>query len=125
MLAAGRAVSLAGAIAALFGCTAMAEPLSLQVTAAQLGYDARTSQPLVNFEMSESARQAFSAFTTQNVGRAVELRIDGKTMHKTVVREPIVGGRGQIPMSNVEEAKDIAARLSAGTARLEIEPAAQ
>jgi preprotein translocase subunit SecD len=41
---------------------------------------------------------------------------------RPVVREPILGGSGQISgMTSVEEARDIAARLSSGAAKLELE----
>ena len=49
---------------------------------------------------------------------------NGKTVLKTVIRTPILGGSGQIPVSSIDEARALAARLSAGTARLEVEAAA-
>jgi preprotein translocase subunit SecD len=54
----------------------------------------------------------------------IELRVDGKVLSRPVIREPILQGTGQIsgPLS-VQDARDLAARLSSGT-KLEIEAVA-
>jgi len=56
---------------------AFAEPLTLEVTDAEIAYDPRTSQPLVTFRMSEASRKAFAEFTAQHVGEKIDLRVDG------------------------------------------------
>jgi preprotein translocase subunit SecD len=115
----------AAPIAAAALSTAAAQPLMLEVASARVGYDQRTAQPIVSFEMTEGASKLFAAFTSQNVGRAIELRVDGRTIIKTIVREPIVGGGGQLRVSSADEARTLAARLSEGTAKLEVEVAAE
>src|SRR5262245_1033119 len=118
------AVWLAAGASVFCAPGAFAEPLILQITAAQAAFDQRTNAPIVTFRFADASKQAFAAFTTRHVGRAVELRVDGKTVLKAIVREPILGGSGQIPTSSVDEARALATRLSAGTAKVEVEAAA-
>ena len=53
----------------------------------------------------------------------MELRVDGKVVTAPVIREPILGGSGQISNQSLtaESAKELAARLSTGAAKIEIE----
>jgi preprotein translocase subunit SecD len=103
---------------------ARAEPLFFDVAKAELAYDQRTSEPIVSFRFTPDSAHKFAQFTLQNVGRAVEMRVDGKAYSRPVIREPILQGTGQIsgPLGE-QEARDLAARLSAG-AKLEIEAVA-
>jgi preprotein translocase subunit SecD len=101
---------------------AAAEPLALAVAQAALAFDQRTSEPIIAFRLTPDATRAFAEFTGQNVGRSVDLRVDGKTVMKAVVGQPIMGGTAQISNHlTVDEARAIAARLADGTARLEVE----
>ena len=94
----------------------------LDVTRAEVAYDLRTNEPVVSFKLSEASGRRFAGLTRQNVGRRIEIRVDGKTFWRPVVHEPILSGTGQIAgLSSPAEASDLAARLSAGTAKLEIE----
>jgi preprotein translocase subunit SecD len=56
----------------------IAEPLSLEIERAAVGFDQRTGEPLVTFIMKEGSKRAFAELTSKNVGRAMELRIDGR-----------------------------------------------
>jgi len=101
---------------------AVAAPLKVEVASVQAAYDQRTNEPVITFTMSESSRKAFAELTRANVGHKLAIRIDGKTVSEPVIREPILGGAGQISgRFTVQQARDIAARLSAGTAKLEVE----
>jgi SecD/SecF fusion protein len=107
---------------ALFGVGAAdAQPLQLKLRTAEPAFDLRSGQPLVSFRMTEDSARDFTRFTTENVGRKVDLRVDGKTLMQTIVREPITGGAGQVLVQSVDEGRTLAARLSDGTAVLEIE----
>jgi preprotein translocase subunit SecD len=101
---------------------AIAEPLLLEIERASAAFDQRTSEPVVTFVMKEGSKHAFSELTRQNVGRAMEFRIDGRAVMAPVIREPILGGSGQIAARfSIDEARNIAQRLQAGTSRLEVE----
>jgi preprotein translocase subunit SecD len=95
----------------LLSAPALAEPLTLEVTEAEVAYDARNSQPIVTFRMSESSRKAFADFSAQHVGETIDLRIDGNSVMKTVIREPITGGVGQILATSQDSARQLTERL--------------
>ena len=106
---------------ALAGAAA-AEPLTIQLIDAGFDHDLRTREPIVTFVMSKASQAAFARFTQENIGRKVEFRVDGKAVSTPVIREPILSGSGQISGGfKLEEARDLAARLSSGQAKLQIE----
>ena len=99
-----------------------AEPLTIELISAEAGHDVRTNEPVVNYKMTQSSAKQFAELTQKNVGRKTELRIDGKTVMAPVIREPILGGSGQLSGSLTEEGtRDIAARLTSGHSKIEIE----
>jgi preprotein translocase subunit SecD len=101
---------------------ANAQPLLLEVQRATAEFDQRTNEPIIRFTLKEASRKAFADFTTRNVGRKAELRVDGRVLMRPVIREPILGGSGQISGGlTVEDATTIAGRLSSGAAKIEVE----
>jgi preprotein translocase subunit SecD len=99
-----------------------AEPLLLDVARAELAYDRRSGEPVVTFVLAQPSAGLFARLTADDVGRRIAVSVGGKVYMRPVVREPILGGGGQISgMTSVEEARDIAARLSSGAAKLELE----
>jgi preprotein translocase subunit SecD len=112
---------LALSIAIFFASFAAAEPLLLEIASVQESFDARTKEPVVTFKLKEASGRMYADFTAQNVGRSTELRVDGRVVMKPVIREPILGGSGQISENlSVDQAREVAERLSSG-ARVEIE----
>jgi preprotein translocase subunit SecD len=106
----------------LLAGVAAAEPLAIKVVAAQVEYDTRNNEPVVAFKMSDASKKAFAELTRANVGHKLAIRVDGKTMSAPIIREPILGGAGQIAgRFTVQQASDLAARLSSGAAKLEME----
>jgi len=102
--------------------TVVAEPVTIELISASSGYDQRTNEPIVTFKMSPASARLFAEMTQKNVGRKFEIRIDEKAVTAPVIREPIFGGSGQISGSFTEQqARDIAARLSSGASKLEME----
>jgi preprotein translocase subunit SecD len=49
--------------------------------------------------------------------------VDGRVIQEPVIREPILGGSGQLIGFGVDEGKALAERLSSGAAKIEIETA--
>jgi preprotein translocase subunit SecD len=92
-----------------------------KVVDAQLSYDGRISRPMVTFRFAPESARDFARSTEANVGRKIDIRVDGKTLLTTTIREPISGDTGQVPVASVEEGRALAARLSDGSAILEIE----
>jgi preprotein translocase subunit SecD len=114
-------------IALLLGFSApvMAEPISIEVANAEPAFDLRTNMPIVTFRMTEASGRLFAEFTVKNVGRKVDIRIDGKTVTSPVIREPLLQGTGQISNDAWTAAytRDLANRLSTGKSKMEIEVA--
>ena len=101
---------------------AAAEPIVIEIESAQANFDQRTSEPVVAFKMTAASQRLFGEFTSKNVGRKAEIRVDGRALMAPVIREPILGGSGQIAAGfKLDEAKALADRLSSGRARMEVE----
>jgi preprotein translocase subunit SecD len=85
------------------------------LTDAQPGFDQRTSEPIVNFRFNSSGARKFGQATSENVGRPFAIVLDNEVISAPVIREPIIGGSGQISGSfTVESANDLAILLRAG-----------
>jgi preprotein translocase subunit SecD len=97
---------------------ATSEPLTLDVRGARADLDKRTGQPVLHITLSGDG---LARFTSENVGRQIELRIDGKTVLTTVIREPILGAGVQIVGPSLDEAHAIAGRLATGAAKVQVE----
>jgi preprotein translocase subunit SecD len=101
---------------------ATAEPLAIEVTDVAPILDERTKQPVIAIKMTPTSAKRFAELTTQNVGRKLELRIDGKTVMAPVIREPIMFGSMQVSGSwTLQETKDLADSIAAGKSKVEVE----
>jgi preprotein translocase subunit SecD len=82
---------------------------------AQPGFDQRSSEPIVSFKFNNSGARKFAQATTENVGRPFAIVLDDEVISAPVIREPIIGGSGQISGSfTVESANNLAILLRAG-----------
>jgi preprotein translocase subunit SecD len=101
---------------------ASAQPIRLEVATASAAFDARTSEPVVSFRLTPESTKVFAELTKKNVGRAMAIIADGRVISKPIIREPIVGGSGQLSGNmTAADAKALAERLASGKARLEVE----
>jgi preprotein translocase subunit SecD len=81
----------------------------------QAGFDSRTSEPIVSFRFNTSGAQRFGKVTQENVGHPFAIVLDEKVISAPVIREPILGGSGQISGHfTVEEANRLAVLLRSG-----------
>jgi preprotein translocase subunit SecD len=82
---------------------------------AQPGFDNRTSEPVVNFRFNNNGARRFAEATQANVGRPFAIVLDNEVISAPVIREPIIGGSGQISGNfTVQAANDLAILLRAG-----------
>ena len=82
---------------------------------AQAGYDQRTNEPIVSFRFDSKGGQRFGQATTKNVGLPFAIVLDNQVISAPVIREPILGGTGQISGNfDVQSANDLAILLRAG-----------
>jgi preprotein translocase subunit SecD len=85
------------------------------LTDAQPGFDQRTSEPIVTFRFNTSGGRKFAQVTQENVGRPFAIVLDNEVISAPVIREPILGGSGQISGNfTVQGANDLAILLRAG-----------
>jgi len=82
---------------------------------AQAGFDQRTNEAIVTFRFDTKGASRFGKVTTDNVGRPFAIVLDDSVISAPVIREPILGGSGQISGSfTVQGANDLAVLLRAG-----------
>jgi preprotein translocase subunit SecD len=85
------------------------------LTDAQPGFDQRTNEPIVSFRFNTSGARKFAQVTQENVGKPFAIVLDNEVISAPVIREPILGGSGQISGSfTVQGANDLAILLRAG-----------
>ena len=102
---------------------ACADPLAIKVQEAAVGSE--QGQPVLNLNLDESAAAAFADFTKANVGKQIELRVDGQTMLTAMLRDPILSGKVQVSGHSRAEFTDVADRIKAGTAKVEVDVSAK
>jgi preprotein translocase subunit SecD len=97
-----------------------------ELTDAQPGFDQRTSEPIVSFRFNTSGARKFAQVTQENVGRRFAIVLDNQVISAPVIREPILGGSGQISGSfTVESANNLAILLRAGALPAKLTPIEQ
>jgi preprotein translocase subunit SecD len=85
------------------------------LTDAQPSFDNQTGLPIVTFRFNSAGARRFAEVTSRNVGRPFAIVLDNQVISAPVIREPIVGGSGQISGDfTVEQANDLAVLLRAG-----------
>jgi preprotein translocase subunit SecD len=82
---------------------------------AQPGFDQQTNEPIVSFRFNASGGRRFGQVTAENVGRPFAIVLDKKVISAPVIREPILGGSGQISGNfTVAQANELAIQLRSG-----------
>ncbi len=85
------------------------------LTDAQPGFDQRNGEPIVSFKFNNNGARRFAQITQENVGKPFAIVLDNEVISAPVIREPILGGSGQISGSfTVQAANDLAILLRAG-----------
>ena len=78
-------------------------------------FDQQTNEPVVTFRFNARGGKRFGDATAKNVNRRFAIILDGKVISAPVIREPILGGSGQISGNfTVQESNDLALLLRAG-----------
>jgi protein-export membrane protein SecD len=82
---------------------------------AQATFDQRTNEAVVSFRFDNQGATRFGQTTQQNVGRLFAIILDNQVISAPQIREPILGGSGQISGNfTVQSANDLAVLLRAG-----------
>ncbi len=82
---------------------------------AQPGFDQQSGEPNVSFRFDGAGSRAFGRVSTDNVGKRFAIVLDDKIISAPSIREPILGGSGQISGSfTIESANELSTLLRAG-----------
>ena len=82
---------------------------------AKPGIDNRSNETVVSFSLDRVGSKRFARVTTNNVGKRLAIVLDNKIISAPQIREPIVGGNGQITGNfDFQEATDLALLLRSG-----------
>jgi protein-export membrane protein SecD len=85
------------------------------LTDAQPGFDQRTNEPIVTFRFNAVGAREFGRVTGERVGAPMAVVLDGVVLTAPIIREPILGGTGQISGNfSAESANDLAMLLRSG-----------
>ncbi len=77
--------------------------------------DTQNNETIVSFTLDRVGAKKFGKATTENVGKQLAIVLDGKIISAPSVREPIVGGSGQISGNfTFQSATDLALLLRSG-----------
>lgn len=86
-----------------------------ELTSANPSFDSRTNEPIIDFGFNNAGARKFGKFTQDHVGRPFAIVLDDKIISAPVIREPILGGRGQISGSfTPETSTQLAIQLRSG-----------
>jgi preprotein translocase subunit SecD len=81
----------------------------------QPGFDQQTNEPIISFRFNQAGARKFGAFTKDHVNEPFAIVLDDKVISAPVIREPILGGTGQISGNfTVESANNLAIQLRSG-----------
>jgi preprotein translocase subunit SecD len=95
------------------------------LTDAKASFD-QNNQAVVDFTFNASGGRKFGEVTQENVGRPFAIILDGKVISAPNIREPILGGRGQISGNfTPQSASDLAILLRAGALPAKLTPIEQ
>lgn len=82
---------------------------------AKAGFNQQTNEPIVSFSFDAQGARQFAEITRDNVGKPFAIVLDGKVLTAPVIREPIIGGQGQISGNfTAQEATVLSALLRSG-----------
>jgi preprotein translocase subunit SecD len=82
---------------------------------AQPGLGRFNDDPLVNFRFNAVGTRQFARTTAEKVGSPLAVVLDGVVLAAPIIREPILGGSGQISGNfTVESANNLAIMLRSG-----------
>jgi SecD/SecF fusion protein len=78
--------------------------------------DESTNEPVIRFRFDREGTRLFGEATQENVGRILAVILDSRVMMAPIIREPILGGWGQISGNlTTQSAEDAAMLLRAGS----------
>ena len=85
------------------------------LTSAKPSLDNRNNDTIVSFSLDRVGSKRFAKVTTENIGKRLAIILDNKIISAPQIREPIIGGNGQISGNfTFQSATDLALLLRSG-----------
>ena len=85
------------------------------LTNAKPSFDNRNNDTIVSFSLDRVGSKRFAKVTTENIGKRLAIILDNKIISAPQIREPIIGGNGQISGNfTFQSATDLALLLRSG-----------
>ena len=85
-----------------------------EIADAAPGFDQQSREPIVTFRFNAAGTRRFARITQENIGRPFAVVLDDQVIAAPIIREPILGGSGQISGSfTLEDANRIALLMRA------------
>lgn len=86
-----------------------------QLERAYLSFDPNTNLPYVSLEYNEDGTKLLSEISKRNLGRPLAIFLDGQPISIPIVQDEIINGKAVISgQFTINEARELAGRLSAG-----------
>jgi len=86
-----------------------------RLTDARANFNQQTGEPVVTFRFDSVGARQFGDVTKENVNRRFAIVLDNKVISAPVIREPILGGSGEISGNfSTQSAADLSVLLRAG-----------
>jgi preprotein translocase subunit SecD len=118
-----RQLALTAIISLFLTAPCLAESLSIEIDSAGADYEQRTGRPTLTIAVTGVSKQVIYYFSINNIGRKIELRIDGKTVLSPFIREPLIGRTIQVTGNEltVDRIRELVDELSKPGIRVEID----
>ena len=117
-----RVLSLLVAIGLFFITPCIAEPLPLEISSASAGHDQRTGKLILKLYLAGVSKQALYYFSINNISEKFDLRINGKTVLTSFIREPLDGSvQITTPDLTSERIDELVGELSKSGIRVEVD----
>ena len=86
------------------------------LTNARPSFDNSNNETIVSFSLDRVGSKRFAKITTENIGKRLAIILDNKIISAPQIREPIIGGNGQISGNfTFQTATDLALLLRSGS----------
>ena len=105
------------------GVVAAGEVISVDVVRAEAHPDSPrlSNDSVVDLFMTDASKLAFAEFSARNVGKQLDVRVNGRTVMKPVIRDPITGRITIAGAFSASDAKQLAENMMSGSAKVEME----
>lgn len=98
------------------------EVLTIETKVADARIDPKTKESVIFVKLTDESKRLVAELTQRNIGKTLEFRVDGTTVMKALIHEPLLAGVFEIiGKRNLDEARQVAKKMSTFGTKIEIE----